>query len=226
MFWRCSPSTPQQDPTVPVAPSVRQTRRPSESYLLPTPVEAHPPLLPPKDHLHEIYRPGPEFEQGGRVEGGRKGEMSFLDRSAIQVASKESESRGYKPIPTLDTTIDKSRFLVRTPTPPPKPPKSIRGSTATKRVSHRLDEVISEVKSYLQELDRMNVVTDTKEVVQSPSSTTALRFFESDTSKSKVEDEVKVEEPSSTRAMRFFEPSCPQIDLKLPSEGFSIDWGL
>ncbi|KAK7686640.1 hypothetical protein QCA50_010240 [Cerrena zonata] len=219
MFWRRYPPTDQAI-ALPITPSI-PVRRGSESYLLPTPVEAHPPLLPPKDHLHEIYRPGPEFDEERGMEGGTRN-MSEIRGSVIQSRSRDRDSQGYKPIPTLDGIYDKYRSLILKPAPPPKSPKPDRGSPLASRYFD--DGQMVEVKDN---------VTNTKEEVQSPSSTQALRFFELQSNhdrenlKSKGEEEVTVQSPSSTRAMRFFEPSCPQIEVKLPPEGFSIsDWGL
>ena len=260
MFWRRTPRTPEQDPTLPITPSPlsgRRPSRPSDSYLLATPVEAHPPPLPPKDHLREIYRPGPEYDEfewfrggvgaesgsGSEVMRERQSEQegSWIRRSVIQIGpivrERPRSSQGYKPLPEQDSIIDGSRSFTPLTLPSSPRPKSKPDGTSTSRpkVSQYLDEdQVVEIGGYLQELERSSIVNrrEDEEDVLSPSSTKALRFFEIDqvplNSRSKDEEEVLTfpSPPSSTRIIRARDSSCPQIELKLPPEGFSIDWSL
>ena len=242
MFWRSPPPIPGRDPKLPLPR--RRPWRPSISTLLASPIEAHPPPLPPKDHLRETYRPRPEYDEqvgvfgggmrdklGGRCEA-TKQEGSWIGCNGdIQIGpivqERSRSNQRYQPAPKLGEP--------RSFTPPTLPSSSKPNSEPNESPTGQLKESpcldhdqTAEVNGYLQELGRSSIVYVREEQdVLPPSSTKALRFRKIDqvslNSRSKGEDGT-LPFVSSTTITRAHYTSCPQIELKLPLEGFSIDW--
>ena len=249
MFWRRTPLAPEQDPTLPITLSPLSGRRPSEPYLLTMPVEAHPPSLPPKDHLRETYRPGPEYDEQVGVARGRVGaetgsgsevmrerqceqEGSWIDcNGVIQIGpivrERSRSSQEYQPTPRLDRSCS---FILPTLPSSPKPDSEPNESPPgrLKESQYLEDNQTAEVSSYLQEPGCSNIahIRENQDVLL-PSSTKALGFREIDqvslNSRPKDEEEI-LTFLSSTTTTRPHDTSCPRIELKLSSEGFSIDW--